>query len=173
MSSRFSEKKKKGYGTVNGDPLKRYAPEKKIRYGTVRNGTLRYGTVRSGWQIRTPYCKLKLSVQFFSNYKVIRHARQLTKTSYFLTFRRLDLSFQLCSIKNKNLWKTTKFYWNITKSQKVKKERYGICLVPFRTELPTLKYFKYNLKFFFFLILKFSFLFISVMSWDLIFVSKI
>ena len=23
-------------GTVNGDPLKRYAPEEKLRYGTVR-----------------------------------------------------------------------------------------------------------------------------------------
>ena len=33
MSSRFSEKNKKRYGTVNGDPLKRYAPEEKLRYG--------------------------------------------------------------------------------------------------------------------------------------------
>ena len=27
------EKNKKRYGTVNGDSLKRYAPEEKIRYG--------------------------------------------------------------------------------------------------------------------------------------------
>ena len=41
-------KNKKRYDTVNGDPLKPYAPEEKIRYGTVRYGTVRYGTVRYG-----------------------------------------------------------------------------------------------------------------------------
>ena len=33
----FGKKNKKRYGTVNGgDPFKRYAPEEKLRYGTVR-----------------------------------------------------------------------------------------------------------------------------------------
>ena len=33
MRSRFSEKNRKRYGTVNGDLLKRDAPEEKLRYG--------------------------------------------------------------------------------------------------------------------------------------------
>ena len=33
---RYAPEEKIRYGTVNGDPLKRYAPEEKIRYGSVR-----------------------------------------------------------------------------------------------------------------------------------------
>ena len=48
--TRFWKKKnRKRYGTVNGDPLKRYAPEEKLRYGTVRvtnSNALLYFSIR-------------------------------------------------------------------------------------------------------------------------------
>ena len=43
MRSRFQEKKRKRYGTVNGDPMNGNGTLQKKKYGSVRHGSVRYG----------------------------------------------------------------------------------------------------------------------------------